>query len=452
MKVLKRDDTICALATAGGNGPIAVLRLSGKEAIKICNSCFSKKIINVKTHTLHFGTIKENEEDIDEAVISIFRNPNSYTGEDVVEVSCHGSNYIQNRILQLFIKKGARLAEPGEFTMRAFQNGKMDLTQAESVADLIAAENKSAHQTALTQLRGGFTEELKELRSKLIDFASLIELELDFSEEDVEFANRKELLTLLKSIQKRLNKLVNSFALGNVIKNGIPVTILGPPNTGKSTLLNRLLNEEKAIVSNIPGTTRDIIEDKLVINGVSLRFIDTAGLRKSEDKIENIGIERAIGKAKESDIVLYLIDATKDINMQVEEMKKLKDVKTLIAVVNKIDINKNINKEKKQKEFIFISAKENLGIDILKEKIIQSIDRERLSNNHTIITNARHFNELKLSVNEIDQVIKGIKNNISSDFLSINIRQALFHLGSITGEVSTDDLLANIFGKFCIGK
>ena len=452
MKVLKRDDTICALATAGGNGPIAVLRLSGKEAIKICNSCFSKKIINVKTHTLHFGTIKENEEDIDEAVISIFRNPNSYTGEDVVEVSCHGSNYIQNRILQLFIKKGARLAEPGEFTMRAFQNGKMDLTQAESVADLIAAENKSAHQTALTQLRGGFTEELKELRSKLIDFASLIELELDFSEEDVEFANRKELLTLLKSIQKRLNKLVNSFALGNVIKNGIPVTILGPPNTGKSTLLNRLLNEEKAIVSNIPGTTRDIIEDKLVINGVSLRFIDTAGLRKSEDEIENIGIERAKGKAKESDIVLYLIDATKNINMQVEEMKKLKDVKTLIAVVNKIDINKNINKEKKQKEFIFISAKENLGIDILKEKIIQSIDRERLSNNHTIITNARHFNELKLSVNEIDQVIKGIKNNISSDFLSINIRQALFHLGSITGEVSTDDLLANIFGKFCIGK
>ena len=452
MNNLLQEDTICALATGGGLSAIAVIRLSGKEAIKITNTIFSRDILNVKSHTIHFGTISKNNKIIDEVLVSIFKNGKSYTGEETVEISCHGSTFIQNKILQLFINEGCRMATAGEFTMRAFRNGKLDLSQAESVADLIASESESAHQTALKQLRGGFSNELQEMRRKLIDFASLIELELDFSEEDVEFADRKQLEKLLDALSKELKKLIQSFKLGNVIKNGIPVAILGAPNVGKSTLLNTLLNEEKAIVSDIAGTTRDAIEDNLNIKGFTFRFIDTAGIRETSDTIENLGIKKSLEKAEISNIVLFIIDEDAKLSKQLLELEKIKEITRLklLLVINKIDLNPQIKKD--FKDAIFISAKKNQGIEALKERLLTFVNTAHLSNNETIITNLRHYEELQLTLNEIKAVRGGLDSGLTGDFLAINIRQALFHLGSITGEVTTDTLLGNIFGKFCIGK
>ena len=452
MNNLLQEDTICALATGGGLSAIAVLRLSGKEAIKITNAVFSKDISASKSHTIHFGTISDSTKIIDEVLISIFKDGKSYTGEETVEISCHGSTFIQNKLLQLFITEGCRMATAGEFTMRAFRNGKLDLSQAESVADLIASESEAAHQTALKQLRGGFSNKLQELRTKLIDFASLIELELDFSEEDVEFADRKQFETLLAAIKEELEKLVQSFKLGNVIKNGIPVAILGAPNVGKSTLLNTLLNEDKAIVSDIAGTTRDAIEDELNIEGFKFRFIDTAGIRETTDTIENLGIKKSLEKAGIANIILFLIDADANLDNQLLELEKIKTSAgdKLLLVINKIDLNPEIKDN--FKNALFISAKKNEGIETLKERLLTFVNTEQLSNNETIVTNLRHYEELQLTLHEINSIIDGLNSGLTGDFLAVNIRQSLFHLGSITGEVTTDTLLGNIFGKFCIGK
>ena len=449
MNYINQEDTICAIATGGNMSAIAIIRISGNKAIKITNSIFNKDISNVKTHTIHFGNIINNKKVIDEVLISIYKNNKSFTGEESVEISCHGSLYIQNKIIQLLIEKGCRIANPGEFSMRAFKNGKIDLSQAESIEDLISSQSKKAHEIALKQLRGGFSNKLKKLRNQLIDFASLIELELDFSEEDVEFANKEQFEDLLKLIKKELHILIESFKLGNVIKNGISVAIIGAPNVGKSTLLNCLLNEEKAIVSEIAGTTRDIIEDKLIIKGLKFRFIDTAGIRKTEDTIENIGIKKSIAKAQDANIIIHLLEATKNIENQIKNLNKISKKDSLL-VINKVDLNPQIKNN--YKDAIFISAKKNKGINSLKESLLSFVNIKDLSHDQTIITNLRHYNELLLTLNEIDVIIKGLKDGITSDFLSINIRQALFHLGSITGEVTTDDLLGNIFSKFCIGK
>ena len=452
MNNLLQEDTICALATGGGLSAIAVLRLSGKEAIKITNAVFSKDISASKSHTIHFGTISDSTKIIDEVLVSIFKDGKSYTGEETVEISCHGSTFIQNKLLQLFITEGCRMATAGEFTMRAFRNGKLDLSQAESVADLIASESEAAHQTALKQLRGGFSNKLQELRTKLIDFASLIELELDFSEEDVEFADRKQFETLLAAIKEELEKLVQSFKLGNVIKNGIPVAILGAPNVGKSTLLNTLLNEDKAIVSDIAGTTRDAIEDELNIEGFKFRFIDTAGIRETSDTVENLGIKKSLEKAGIANIILFLIDADANLDNQLLELEKIKTSAgdKLLLVMNKIDLNPEIKDN--FKNALFISAKKNEGIEALKERLLTFVNTEQLSNNETIVTNLRHYEELQLTLHEINSIIDGLNSGLTGDFLAVNIRQCLFHLGSITGEVTTDTLLGNIFGKFCIGK
>ena len=446
------NDTICALATGGGISAIALIRISGKETINIVNKIFSKDLSKKETHTVHFGNIIDNKNIIDEVVITLFHKNQSFTGEETVEISCHGSKYIQNKILELLINNGVRMANPGEYTMRAFQNGKLDLSQAESVADLIEAESEAAHKTAIQHLRGGFSKKLKLLRQKLIDFASLIELELDFSEEDVEFADRTQLNKLLEELKTEISFLINSFKIGNVIKNGIPVAILGAPNVGKSTLLNRLLNEEKAIVSDIAGTTRDSIEDEIIIKGYNFRFIDTAGIRKTDDTIENLGIDRAISHAKKSSIIIYLLDASENIDNQISNINNLtkKDQSKIIKVVNKIDLNNEIKSI--NNGCLYISAKENIGIDELKNKIFDFTNINALYNNNTIVTNQRHYEQLKKTLNELEIVIEGLGNELSSDLLAINIKQSLFHLGLITGEVTTDDLLSNIFGKFCIGK
>ena len=451
MNYFNPEDTICAITTGGGMSAIAAIRISGAKAITITNSIFSKDIRYAKSHTIHFGTILDNTDVVDEVLISIFKGEKSFTGEESVEISCHGSVYIQNKIIQLLIGKGCRTASAGEFTMRAFKNGKLDLSQAESVADLIASESEAAHQTALRQLRGGFSSKLQNLRTKLIDFASLIELELDFSEEDVEFADRKQFEDLLEEIKVELEKLIESFKLGNVIKNGIPVAILGAPNVGKSTLLNCLLNEEKAIVSDIAGTTRDAIEDELNIKGFKFRFIDTAGIRETNDTIENLGIKKTMEKAAIAHVVLFLIDANSNISNQLLELNKVKDKlkDKLLIVVNKIDLNAV---KEDLKHAIFISAKNNEGVETLKERLLTFVNTKELSNNETIVTNLRHYEELQLTLHEINTIINGLHKGISGDFLAINIRQALFHLGSITGVVTTDTLLGNIFGKFCIGK
>ena len=452
MKDYNRKDTICALATGSGMGAIAIIRTSGIKAFAICNKVFSKNITDVKSHSIHFGTLKKGEEIIDEVLISVFKNPNSFTGEDVFEISCHGSVFIQQQILQLLTENGARIANPGEFTLRAFSNGKMDLSQAEAVADLIASESKKAHQIAITQMRGGFSNDLKILREQLINFASLIELELDFSEEDVEFANREQFTQLLLLIKEKLTKLIDSFQLGNVIKNGIPVTILGAPNVGKSTLLNVIVNEDRAIVSEIAGTTRDTIEDVINIEGIQFRFIDTAGLRDTKDTIEKIGIQKAFEKAEKAKVIIYLLDATTDFKAQEKEIGKIKKLQNkMIVVVNKTDLNPNICETLKKKNYLFISAKNKDGIEDLKKTIIKSIDTN-LSSDETVISNSRHQEELSNTLKEIIAVMGGLNNGISGDLLAINIRQALYHLGLITGEVTTDDLLGNIFRKFCIGK
>lgn len=462
------NDNIIALATPSGAGAIAVIRISGKDAITICDAHFKsvsgKQLVNQATHTIHLGHIIKDDKDLDEVLVSVFKNPNSYTGENVIEISCHGSPYIQQEIIQLFLRQGCRVANPGEFTLRAFLNGKLDLSQAEAVADLIASDNEASHQIAMQQMRGGFSNEIKSLRDELLNFASLIELELDFAEEDVEFANRDQFRDLIQRIVKVLKHLIDSFAIGNVIKNGIPVAIVGEPNVGKSTLLNALLNEDKAIVSDIAGTTRDAIEDELNIGGVGFRFIDTAGIRETEDVVESIGIKKTFEKITQSQVVIYLFDAsqvTQDNAQQfVVEIKSIQNKfpdKPLVVVANKID-----KSEDSTLDAIFnsiatatclkLSAKNNIGVDTLKDTLLQFVNTGALRNNETIITNSRHYDALLKALEEIQKVQSGMDMNLSGDLLAIDIRQALYHFGEITGEITSDDLLGNIFANFCIGK
>lgn len=447
MKDFCYSDTICAIATGGGKSAIAVIRISGKKSFDITRQIFDKKINNIRSHSIVFGNIKERNKVIDEVLISFFIGPNSYTGEDTVEISCHGSKYIQTKILKLIVSNGGRPAEPGEFTMRAYLNQKLDLSQAESVADLISSENKVAHQTYINQLKGGFSKKIKKLREELVNFASLIELELDFSEEDVEFASRKKLITLLNNIKEEIKFLLSSYVDGNILKQGIVVTILGQPNSGKSTLLNCILNEDRAITSDIAGTTRDLIEDSISIGGLTFRFIDTAGLRETENKIENVGIKKAIDKSKKSNIIINLIDATKDITQQTNYLKNITHNKDSIFVLNKTDLKKFDAKD----NIISISAKNNLGIDELKKELLKICEKYRYSDSNIVLTNTRHLNELNQCLSEINLILENI-NNVSSDLISINIKKALSHLGNITGEITTDDLLGNIFSNFCIGK
>ncbi|MFY9307859.1 MAG: tRNA uridine-5-carboxymethylaminomethyl(34) synthesis GTPase MnmE [Bacteroidia bacterium] len=462
---LLNNDTIVALATPQGIGAIGVIRLSGKDAITICESVFASKTLKKKnlskeaSHTIHFGVIHEGDIIIDEVLVSLFKAPHSYTGENTVEISCHGSKFIQQQVIHLLIKRGARLANQGEYTLRAFLNGKLDLSQAEAVADLIASNSSTSHQVAIQQMRGGFSSKIKLLRQNLIDFASLIELELDFSEEDVEFADRSDLKKLVSSIQRIVQRLIDSFEVGNVIKNGIPVAIVGKPNAGKSTLLNVLLEEDKAIVSEIPGTTRDVIEDELNIDGVLFRIIDTAGIRDTNDIVESIGVERTFEQIKLSSIAMYLFDAheitTSELEMEVEQLKPHLNNSQLILVANKIDKEDEAYIRQEFREFpnmIFISAKERLFIDDLKKYLVKLFDERIVNITETVVTNARHVEALRHTNSALIRVLEGLNNNVSGDFLAMDIRQALHHLGVITGEISSDDLLANIFSKFCIGK
>ncbi|MDG2052751.1 MAG: tRNA uridine-5-carboxymethylaminomethyl(34) synthesis GTPase MnmE [Flavobacteriaceae bacterium] len=454
------QNTIVALATPSGAGAIAIIRLSGKDAITIAaeifNSISGKELTKQKSHTVHLGNIVDGSRIIDEVLATVFKNPNSYTGENVVEFSCHGSSYIQQEIIQLLLRKGCRMATAGEFTLQAFLNGKMDLSQAEAVADLIASDSKASHQLAIQQMRGGFSTEIEELRIQLLNFASLIELELDFSEEDVEFANREEFQKLIKKITVLLKKLIDSFATGNVLKNGIPVAIVGRPNSGKSTLLNSLLNEERAIVSNIAGTTRDTIEDEITIGGIRFRFIDTAGLRDTTDKIEKIGVERALEKLEKSSIYIYLFDSTEMSVLEVkEELDSFTTNSKQLIVANKID---KASKEEvaainnSDFSFLTISAKSKDSLGTLTNSLLDIAGIEVLNSNQLMVTNSRHYDVLTKSLEEIYKVQEGINNHLTGDLLAIDLRQALYFLGEITGHVSNDDLLGNIFANFCIGK
>jgi tRNA modification GTPase len=461
-----QNDSIIALATPSGIGAISVIRISGEDAINIVskkfNSISGKKLKNQKTHTIHLGHIIENNRIIDEVLVSVFKNPSSYTGENVVEISCHGSSYIQREIIQLFLKNGCRMADNGEFTMRAFLNGKMDLSQAEAVADVIASNSSASHQLAIQQMRGGITNELKDLRAKLLDFAALIELELDFSGEDVEFADRTKFKELVATISSVLKKLIDSFSFGNAMKNGIPVAIIGEPNVGKSTLLNSLFNEEKAIVSEIAGTTRDAIEDELIIEGVAFRFIDTAGIRQTNDIVESIGIRKTFEKAENAQLLIFLIDSNKFVGSKstfLEEIETIKNRfpnKRLLLIANKIDSLPE--KQRKEittsvKDILLLSAKEKIGITTLLEELTSLVNRGALSNNEIIVTNSRHFEALNNALNAINSVQEGIDLEISTDLFSIDIRECLRHLGNITGEYDVDkDILGHIFSNFCIGK
>ncbi len=460
------NDTIVALATPVGIGAIGVIRLSGKDAISIANTSFSKDILGVKSHTLHFGKISDEEKNIiDEVLISVFIAPKSYTKENVVEISCHGSNYIIQQLLALYIRQGARLAQPGEFTQRAFLNGQLDLSQAEAVADLIASNSKQAHAIAMQQMRGGFSNEIKELRQQLIDFASLIELELDFSEEDVEFANREELRKLVQQIQSVIQGLIQSFQLGNAIKNGVNTVIAGRPNAGKSTLLNALLNENRAIVSDIAGTTRDTIEELLNIQGIEFRLIDTAGIREAQDQIEAIGVEKTMEKIAQSAILLYVFDVVETPPEEVaKDLQNLADENSkILLIANKMDLNPYaeykhyeaalsiVNCQLSIQNFIPVSAINNMNVEYLKERLYKTVISEDITSN-TIVSNSRHVEALHKSHESLDAVLHGMDSGVSSDFIAMDIRQALYHLGTIVGQVSTDDLLANIFSNFCIGK
>ena len=459
------NDTIIALATPSGVGAIAVIRISGANAFALASSFFKSvggKLLNKqKSHTIHLGHIVDGPRVVDEVLVSLFKGPNSYTGEDVVEISCHGSLYIQQQIIQLFIRNGCRSANAGEFTLRAFLNGKLDLSQAEAVADLISSDNEASHQIAINQMRGGFSNEIKKLRDELLHFASLIELELDFSEEDVEFADRTQFINLLHRIQNVLKSLIDSFAVGNVIKNGIPVAIVGEPNVGKSTLLNALLNEERALVSEIAGTTRDTIEDEISIGGIKFRFIDTAGIRKTEDVIEGMGIQRTFEKMEKAEVIIYLIDAKKfkeDANYYKKEIQKVRikfPEKTLIVIGNKMDglaDDEIQNMMSELPEILLLSAKNGTRVEILKERLLAFVNAGVLRKNETIVTNSRHYDALLKALEEIQKVQLGMDNEVSGDLLAIDIRQALYHFGEITGEITSDDLLGNIFANFCIGK
>lgn len=465
------QETIVALATPSGAGAIAIIRLSGKEAITIAAEVFQsvsgKNIALQKTHTIHLGHIIDGAKTYDQVLLSIFKGPNSYTGENIVEISCHGSVFIQQQIIQLLLRKGAKMAQAGEFTLRAFLNGKLDLSQAEAVADLIASDNEASHQIAMQQMRGGFSNEIAKLREELLNFASLIELELDFAEEDVAFADRTAFNELVTRIEFVLKRLIDSFAVGNVIKNGIPVAIVGEPNVGKSTLLNALLNEERAIVSDIAGTTRDTIEDELVIDGIGFRFIDTAGIRETKDIVESIGIQKTFEKIEQAQVVLFLIDSLQLIienenkfKIEIEKIKNKFPQKPLVMIINKIDfLNEEQHKLLSEKLSIInyplsisISAKQKTGIDELKNTLLSFVNTGALRNNETIVTNSRHYDSLLKALEEIQKVKWGLDSGISSDLMAIDIRSALYFFGEITGEVTNDELLGNIFANFCIGK
>ncbi|AIM61987.1 tRNA modification GTPase MnmE [Cellulophaga lytica] len=459
------QDTIVALATPSGAGAIAVIRLSGPDAITLANAKFksvrNKDLTKQKTHTIHLGHIVDGTKVYDEVLVSLFKGPNSYTGENVIEISCHGSQYIQQQIIQLFLRNGCRMADAGEFTLRAFLNGKLDLSQAEAVADLIASDNEASHQIAMQQMRGGFSSEIKKLREELLNFASLIELELDFAEEDVEFADRTQFITLLSRIQEVLKRLIDSFAVGNVLKNGIPVAIVGEPNVGKSTLLNAFLNEDRAIVSDIAGTTRDTIEDEIAIGGIGFRFIDTAGIRETTDVVESIGIKKTFEKIEQAQVVLYLspltpaIENLESIKVEIERIKNQFPLKTLVVITNKKDLYTPEQIETIEAEIpstLFISAKTGDGVETLKNKLLEFVNTGALRNNETIVTNTRHFDALLKSLEGIERVQLGMDGGISGDLLAIDLKDALYHLGEITGQVSNDELLGNIFANFCIGK
>jgi tRNA modification GTPase len=461
------QDTIVALATPSGAGAIAIIRISGETAIDMAATVFQsvrgKDLAKQKSHTLHLGHIVDGKKTLDEVLVSIFKGPNSYTGENTVEISCHGSTYIQQQIIQLLLRKGCRMANAGEFTLRAFLNGKLDLSQAEAVADLISSDNEASHQIAMQQMRGGFSNEIANLRIELLNFASLIELELDFAEEDVEFADRSQFNELIERIELVLKRLIDSFAVGNVIKNGIPVAIVGEPNVGKSTLLNALLNEERAIVSEIAGTTRDTIEDELVIDGIGFRFIDTAGIRETKDVVESIGIQRTFEKIEQAQVVLYLVDgcqlmfdgAIDSIKIEIEKIKNQIPSKPLITIINKSDLlsDEHLSTINQQlSTILLLSAKNKTGIEDLKNQLLSFVNTGALRNNETIVTNTRHYDSLLKALEEIQKVKHGLQTNLSSDLMAIDIKEALYHFGMITGQVTNDELLGNIFANFCIGK
>jgi tRNA modification GTPase len=444
-------DNICAISSPPGTGGISVLRISGNKSIELVNNIFSKNISKAKGYSLHFGTIIENNEVVDDVILSLFKGPNSFTGEDTVEISCHGSQFIQNKILQILIKNGCRMALAGEFSQRAFYNGKMDLSQTEAIADLIHAQSESSHKMAMNQMKGGFTKELNQLRASLIEFASLVELELDFSEEDVEFADRTQLKSLIDKLSIHLNDLIESFKYGNAIKNGVQTALIGMPNAGKSTLLNGLLNENRAIVSDIPGTTRDTIEETLTIDGILYRFIDTAGIRNTSDSIEKMGVEKTYEKIKSSSIVIYLYDVSN--NNQDDAKKQLKELDELgipvITIANKADQSSNSPIDKND---LVISALNKDDILKLKETISTVFSEIKPDYEGTIVSNARHFEALSNALNDIKKCEEGLQSQISGDLLAMDIRQALYNLGTITGEITNDELLGNIFANFCIGK
>lgn len=460
------NDIICAISTPPGMGAIAVIRLSGEGCTAVVDKLFvspsGKKLVTAGANTTHFGQIVFNNEVIDEVLTTVFRAPHSFTGEESVEISCHGSVYIQQKIVEALIARGIRLAQAGEFTRRAFGNGKFDLSQAEAVADLIASASQASHRVAMNQMRGGFAEKLTELRDRLVQFVSLVELELDFSEEDVEFANRQKLYELTEEIEHEIDKLANSFQLGNVIKNGIPVAIIGETNAGKSTLLNLLLNEEKAIVSDIHGTTRDVIEDTVNINGISFRFIDTAGIRHTTDTIETMGIERTFQKIEQAGIVLWMIDLTTSVE-KIESLAesivpKLAD-KHVLLVFNKSDLVSDAERAEKQNilselkaERIVISAKKRQNTDVLQQLLLKAADIPQIGENDVVVTNLRHYEALVKALDAVRRVKEGLEIGVSSDFISQDIRECMFYLGEITGQISTDEILKNIFSKFCIGK
>ena len=461
------QSTICAISTPPGIGGIAVIRLSGKEAVPVTEKIFQspaseKRLADQRANTLHFGVIKSGNELIDEVVVSLFKAPHSFTGEDIVEITCHGSVYIQQMILQLLISNGARMAKPGEFTQRAFLNGKMDLSQAEAVADLIASGNAAAHKLAISQMRGGFSREINQLRAELLRFAALVELELDFSEEDVEFADRRALIELSTRIATLLKKLTESFRLGNVIKNGIPVAIIGETNVGKSTLLNALLNEDKAIVSDIHGTTRDVIEDVVNIGGTLFRFSDTAGIRETTDVIESMGIERSYNQLDKAEIVLLVTDISGSVQPIIDRIVKIREKiadQQLIIIGNKVDLASLASQNHLSKmpllpreALVFIAAKNHTNLDELVQIMKRAVDFDSIGPEEIIVSNVRHYEALSLAYSAIEKVIEGLKTGISGDFLAQDIRECLHYLGEITGEVSTDEILGHIFKHFCIGK
>lgn len=463
---MKENNIIAAISTPAGIGGIAIIRLSGNGCIELVDAVFksfkAKKLVEAKAYTVHFGSIIKENVVLDDVLVSVFRNPHSFTGEDIIEISCHGSIYIQQNILQLLISKGASLAQPGEFTQRAFLNGKMDLSQAESVADLIASSSAATHRLAMNQMRGGFSNKLIELRTELLNFTSLIELELDFSEEDVEFANRDHLKEAAHQIESHIKKLADSFSIGNAVKSGIPVAIIGETNAGKSTLLNLLLHEEKAIVSDIHGTTRDVIEDTINIQGLTFRLIDTAGIRDTHDEIESLGIERTFKKIEQANIVLWVADC-ETINEHIEELsQKILPVvgdRKLILIFNKVDIISAERKAEKEKllldkipERVFISAKYEQGTNLLEDLLVKTANIPEISEQDIIVTNVRHYEALQNALVAIKRVSEGLDLKISGDFLSQDIRECMYYLGEITGQISTDEILGNIFSKFCIGK